>query len=104
MVFAYYWRKTEPGLWEPTPLPATLWISTAIIAMSSATFEMARRSYGRGEYEWAAGLLRITGVLGLAFLVAQARAWFQLVANGAYLQQNPYSGFFYLFTGSTPRI
>jgi cytochrome c oxidase subunit 3 len=99
LVFAYYWRKTEPGLWQTTPLPGTLWLSTLIIAMSSLSFELARRTYGRGDYERAAFLLQITGVLGLGFLASQAKAWLELIDRGAYLQSNPYSGFFYLFTG-----
>lgn len=99
LVIAYYWRKTEPGLWETTPLPGTLWISTIVIALSSVTFELARRSYAHGLYGRASWLLQITGLLGLAFLAAQAKAWLQLIASGAYLQSNPYSGFFYIFTG-----
>jgi cytochrome c oxidase subunit 3 len=99
LVFAYYWRKTEPGLWQTTPLPGTLWISTLIIAASSVTFELARRSYGHGLYGRASWLLQVTGVLGVAFLLSQAKAWLQLIDSGAYLQSNPYSGFFYLFTG-----
>lgn len=99
LVFAYYWRKTEPGLWETTPLPGTLWLSTIIIALSSVTFELARRSYAHGRYGRASWLLQVTGVLGLAFLAAQAKAWLELIDRGAYLQSNPYSGFFYLFTG-----
>ncbi len=99
LVFAYYWRKTEPGLWETTPLPGTLWLSTLIIALSSITFEFARRNYARGVYDQATWLLHVTGILGLGFLVSQAKAWLQLIDRGAYLQSNPYSGFFYLFTG-----
>jgi cytochrome c oxidase subunit 3 len=36
--------------------------------------------------------------MGLAFLASQVSAWLELIDRGAYLQQNPYSGFFYLFT------
>jgi cytochrome c oxidase subunit 3 len=99
VVFAYYWRKTEPGLWEPTALPGALWVSTLIIALSSVTFELARRSFARGIYDRASGLLHATGILGIAFLASQAKAWLELIDRGAYLQNNPYSGFFYLFTG-----
>jgi len=99
LVFAYYWRKTEPGIWQTTPLPGTLWLSTLIIACSSVTFELGRRRYARGEHANAAWFLRVTGILGLAFLLSQAKAWLELIDRGAYLQSNPYSGFFYLFTG-----
>ncbi|MEP6962060.1 MAG: cytochrome c oxidase subunit 3 [Acidobacteriota bacterium] len=99
LVIAYYWRKSAPGIWDQIALPNTLWISTAIILVSSGVFEAARRTYARGMHEMAARLLLVTGCLGLAFLAAQTAAWRALVAQGAYIEQNPYSGFFYLFTG-----
>ncbi len=98
LVFAYYWRKTEPGIWEQASLPGALWVSTAIILASSVVFELGRRAYARGLHAQAARLIWITGILGLAFLASQVTAWLELIARGVYLQQNPYSGFFYLFT------
>jgi cytochrome c oxidase subunit 3 len=99
LVFAYYWRKSAPGVWEQIALPKTLWISTAIILASSVVFEIGRRSYARGEHERANRLIWVTGIMGLAFLAAQAKAWLALIDAGVYLVQNPYSSFFYLFTG-----
>jgi cytochrome c oxidase subunit 3 len=98
LVFAYYWRKAAPGVWDQAPLPGALWISTAIILASSVVFEAARRAYGHGLHQRAARLIAATGVLGLAFLGSQVTAWLALIDRGAYLQQNPYSAFFYLFT------
>lgn len=99
LVFAYYWRKSEPGIWDQVPLPGTLWLSTGIILVSSLTFEIARRIYARGRHLEASRLLSLTAVLGTLFVAAQLVAWRGLIQNGAYLEQNPYSGFFYLFTG-----
>jgi len=99
LVIAYYWRKNSPGVWDQIALPRTLWISTAIILASSGTFEAARRLYARGRHALSARLLLLTACLGVAFLVAQLTAWQVLVARGAYMTQNPYSSFFYLFTG-----
>jgi cytochrome c oxidase subunit 3 len=98
LVFAYYWRKAAPGVWDQVALPGVLWVSTAIILVSSVVFEAGRRTYARGQYELAAKLLTGAGALGGAFLIAQLFGWLGLIANGAYLEQNPYSGFFYLFT------
>lgn len=98
LVFAYYWRKTEPGIWEQASLPGALWISTAIILASSVVFEVGRRAFASGSYKLAARLIFVTGVMGLAFLGSQVTAWLALIDRGAYLQQNPHSGFFYLFT------
>lgn len=99
LVVAYYWRRATPGFWEPVPLPATLWLSTGIILLSSGVFEAARRQYRRGSHELAARLLLMTAVLGVAFLISQISSWRLLVERGAYLTQNPYSSFFYIFTG-----
>jgi cytochrome c oxidase subunit 3 len=98
LVFAYYWRKAAPGVWDQVALPQSLWVSTAIILASSVVFEAGRRAYGRGHHPLATHLIWITGFMGLAFLGSQVTAWFGLIANGAYLEQNPYSGFFYVFT------
>jgi cytochrome c oxidase subunit III len=99
LVFAYYWRKAAPGVWDQVALPNVLWVSTAIILASSVVFELGRRAYGRGEHRTASTWLRAAGILGAAFLIGQLLSWRGLVENGAYLEQNPYSGFFYLFTG-----
>ena len=99
LVFAYYWRKWAPGVWDPVALPASLWASTAIILTSSVFFETGRRRFRRGDYADAARMFRITAALGAVFLVSQLVSWKGLIDNGAYLEQNPYSAFFYLFTG-----
>jgi len=99
LVFAFYWRSRTPPFWEPIALPQSLWLSTAIILASSVTFEGARRAYRRGLHLVAARLLVVTASLGAAFLVSQLSAWRDLVQRGYYLAQNPYSSFFYMFTG-----
>lgn len=99
LVVAFYWRSRTPPFWAPIELPRTLWLSTAIILTSSVTFEAARRAYRRGLHLAAARLLVATACLGAAFLASQLAAWQNLVHRGYYLAQNPYSSFFYMFTG-----
>jgi cytochrome c oxidase subunit 3 len=99
LVVAFYWRASTPPFWAPINLPYTLWLSTAIILVSSGTFEAARRAYRRGSHLVAARLLVVTACLGAAFLASQLAAWRDLVHRGYYLAQNPYSSFFYMFTG-----
>lgn len=99
LVVAYVWRSHTPPFWDPIKLPSTLWLSTAIILISSGTFEAGRRKYRRGGHRTAGRLFIATAILGLAFLGSQFSAWRELVKEGAYLAQNPHSSFFYLFTG-----
>jgi cytochrome c oxidase subunit 3 len=99
LVLAYYWRSSHPPYWAPIPLPQTLWISTALILVSSVTLEAGRRVFRKGRWRLASHLLVATASLGVAFLASQLSAWRQLVKEGAFLAQNPHSSFFYLFTG-----
>ena len=99
LVLAYYWRAARPPFWDPIPLPKTLWTSTGLILASSVTFEAARRVFRKGKWRMASHLLLVTACLGAGFLASQLTAWRQLIAQGAFLSQNPHSSFFYLFTG-----
>lgn len=99
LVLAYYWRAMHPPFWAPVKLPDTLWVSTALIVVSSVTFEVARRVFRKGEWRLASYFLKATACLGAGFLASQLTAWRELIATGAFLSQNPHSSFFYLFTG-----
>src|SRR5438132_165838 len=97
---SYIVRSASGDDWHPIVMPKVLWLSTAVILISSFTMEISRRSlkalndagYGR----W----LAITLILGLGFLVSQLMAWRQLVRQGVYMSSNPHSSFFYLFTAA----
>jgi cytochrome c oxidase subunit III len=97
---AYIVRSASSNDWQPMAIPNVLWLSTAVILISSVTIEISRRSlkalndaaYGR----W----LAITLVLGLVFLASQLIAWRQLVRQGIYMASNPHSSFVYLFTAA----
>lgn len=99
LVIAYFWRSRTPPYWDPIPLPKALWTSTGLILASSITFEWARRVFRKGQYRLASRFLTASGCLGVGFLASQLTAWRALVRVGAYLNQNPHSSFFYLFTG-----
>ena len=99
LVIAYIWRSGMASYWQQFRLPRVLWLSTALILMSSATLETARRVFRRGLWRLANRLLLARATLGLAFLAAQLVAWRDLVRQGAYMMENPHGAFFYLFTG-----
>jgi len=97
---AYVFRSTRTQQsWQAFSVPAMLWVSTALILASSATFEVARRALRRGESKVYRRWLVASLGLGFGFIVAQLLAWRGLVGQGIYLATNPHSSFFYLLTG-----
>jgi len=100
LVSAYIVRSASSNDWQPIAMPKVLWLSTALILISSVTMEISRRSLKRQSDAGYGRWLIITVALGLAFLATQLLAWRQLVRQGAYMASNPYNSFFYLFTAA----
>ena len=97
---AFWVRRGLSNDWAPTPLPSVLWVNTAVLLVSSAMLEIARRTLKAGKRAefnryWTIG----TG-LGILFLLGQALAWRQLEAAGVFIASNPSSSFFYVLTAS----
>ena len=95
---AFIVRRGLSDDWIPLTLPRILWANTAVLLVSSAVLELARRALKSGRRSafnrlWTAG----TG-LGALFLGGQYIAWQQLQQAGIYLATNPSSSFFYLLT------
>jgi len=97
---AYIVRSASSDDWRRIAMPKVLWLSTALIVISSVTMEISRRSLKRQSDAVYGRWLIITVALGLAFLATQLLAWRQLVRQGAYMASNPYNSFFYLFTAA----
>jgi cytochrome c oxidase subunit 3 len=97
---AYIGRASTSNDWRPIATPRLLWLSTALIVLSSFTFEISRRTLKRGNTGAYQRWLLFTVLLGLGFLAAQLMAWRQLVAQGIYLGTNPHGSFFYVLTGA----
>lgn len=98
--------------WLPTAIPPVLWLNTAILVLSSATVEIARRRMFHEKFvmeEWlglgrpitrsATPWLSSTIVLGFLFLAGQWLAWKQLALQHVFFRSNPSSHFFFLITG-----
>ena len=99
MIGAYIVIATNGAAeWRPFALPIQVWISTAIIIVSSATYHLAKNAFFDGEYEKSRKLLIATTGLGAAFISSQILVWLALVNRGLYLRGNPYAGFFYILT------
>lgn len=104
-------RQGPVPAWQHFALPKILYVNTLVLALSSATLEIARRRVGgpfdrlgrvdlsrpdavRAQLRWLYGTL----ALGLAFLLGQYVAWAQLSAQGVFLATSPGSSFFYVLT------
>lgn len=95
---AYIVRAGTGNDWRPIAMPRLLWVSTAVILLSSITISIALRALKRKDHPAYKRWLLLTVVLGLGFLATQLLAWRQLVAQQVYVASNPHSSFFYLLT------
>lgn len=97
--------------WIALKLPyLQLWINSAVLLMSSATLELARRGMEKKQEFAAMGIvpplknnipwLGITLLLGFGFLAGQLLVWQNLSHQGIYHLGNPSRSYFYLLTGA----
>lgn len=99
-LFAVAYRmRMMLGDWITLDDPWQLWINTAMLVLSSITFELARQSSKQDKAQyfricWLLGMLASVG-----FIIGQLWVWQLLVTQGYYLTSNPANSFFYLLTG-----
>ena len=100
ITLALEWRWAHSPDWVAISLPRILYVSTAVLALSSVTFELARRALrlegGKACTRW----ITVTLALGVAFIAGQLLAWRELALRGLHVASNPGSFFFYLLTGA----
>lgn len=89
---------TWPPQQEVVP-PVGLWLSTALIALSSLCMSRAVSAATEDRGALVARWLRRTLFLGLAFLVTQALVWDALRAQELLPSTNTYGTIFYALTG-----
>ncbi len=99
LIAAYIVTATNNAIeWRPFDLPGQIWISTAIILISSITYHLAKLAIDRNDQPAAKRWLIATTALGAAFISSQLLAWLALNLRGFYFHGNPYAGFFYVLT------
>ena len=91
-------RSGLGGDWQAFDLPGVLWLSTAVLLLSSISIEKAKRAMRDGLESALQRWLNLTAILGAVFLVTQLIGWRQLDDRGIYLATNPSSSFFYVLT------
>ncbi len=85
--------------WVALEPPAVLWLGTALILLSSASLERARRAFQGGRLPAFRNAMLATAALGVGFLACQLASWRALQDAGVYLQSHPKSSFFFVLTG-----
>src|SRR5438309_6306990 len=87
---SYIVRSASGNDWQPIVMPKVLWLSTAVILLSSVTMEVSRRALKQQHNSRYSSWLTVTVVLGLGFVATQLIAWRQLWRQGGYMASNPH--------------
>jgi len=103
IAFAYLMRMGvgHPGEgldWRSMPKSPLLWVNTAILVLSSITFQWTRVAARRGQTDRVAIGLLTAGFFSFAFLAGQLIVWRWLADAGYFATTNPANAFFYLIT------
>jgi len=87
--------------WPPPgtpPLPAGLWISTALLIVLSVVLVLAERGVRLGRPAVLNRMLVISDLLAVAFLAAQLANWMRMAAHSVLPNQSLFVWFFYILT------
>jgi cytochrome c oxidase subunit III len=93
--------RSRAAAWPPPGTPdvtAGLWLSTALLALSSATLAWALAGIRRGDAARLRRGLAATLLLGVGFLASQALNWARLATAGLDATGHLYGFTFYLLT------
>ena len=99
LIVAFYFRSQVALNWNHIVLPPVLWFSTAVLLVSSAVSEVARRRLRAGDQRGFFRLACVTTALSALFLTGQLTAWVQILKTGVLLDKNPHPSFVFLFSG-----
>lgn len=100
LVMFLFFRIVDPN-WHVAGapgLPTGMWISTAILLVSSLTMHAAWRSVRKDRRSAFIAAMLLTTLLGVGFLAMQTWNWLTLIAAHAPYRAKPFA-FFYVLTG-----
>jgi len=99
MIAVFIVRSQYQFFWGHIHIPAILWVTTALLLVSSGTLHRARERLAHNDQQGFFRLLAWTAGLGVLFLAGQIVAWWLILHSGLVLAKNPHSWFIFLFTG-----
>lgn len=95
---AFLVLRTTSDKFGALRLPVLLWFNTVVLLASSGTLELARKRLAAADDKAFRKMWMITTLLGIAFVLGQGIAWWQLVVAGVYGSSSLAAAFFYVFT------
>jgi cytochrome c oxidase subunit 3 len=95
---AYVVRRAA-GNWLEFKLPDIFMVNTVVILLSSLTVQLAFKGFKERNERQYKGMLIVTMVLGLLFVVLQYQGWVEMTEMGATFTVNPSSSFIYVISG-----
>jgi cytochrome c oxidase subunit 3 len=94
-----YIVKSAAGDWLEYTMPNYFYISTAALLLSSVTIHASFLGFKKNNEFVYKGLLLVSFVLGISFVVLQYYGWQALFGVGVDLKANVSGSFLYLITG-----
>jgi cytochrome c oxidase subunit 3 len=85
--------------WHSVSKPPILWFNTAMLVLSSAAMQAARRALKFNQRTRVSSYLLAGGAFAMVFLAGQLIGWHQLRDSGYGLTSGPAGAFFYVLTG-----
>ena len=85
--------------WHSVSKPPILWFNTAMLVLSSAAMQAARRAVKFDQRTRVSSYLFAGGAFAIVFLAGQLIGWHQLRDSGYGLTSGPAGAFFYVLTG-----
>lgn len=97
---AYVVKRGDVKYWQDIHLPAIFYFSTGVILMSSLSMHAAYRAFRSNRLPLYRGLILLTFLLGVSFVILQINGWIQLTHSGIYLNGNVAGSFIYVISGA----
>lgn len=98
LLSAYLFAKQQ-WTWQQFPFPKLFLISTLVLGLSSLSMSLVIKFYKKDNLPAFKRATYATLLLGIAFLVFQVLAWFQLNNSGIFLAGKPDGSYLYLISG-----
>lgn len=98
LFIAAYLMRMEEADWFAIGLPWQVWLSTTLLVGGSVMLQRAGSAARHHLWHRSWLMLVAGGICGMAFLAAQAWAWYALLSVHVKPVGNPAASFFYLLT------